>query len=137
MMNEITQPADAEASYQLARQYDSEGKESEAAPFYELALESGLKGENRRGAYLGLGSTYRALGEYVRSKEIFDRALKEFPDDRSLKVFRALTLYNLGQRDKCVEELLLQLLDTTANDQIKRYDRALRFYADKLDQTWK
>jgi len=132
-----SRPDDPEASYQVACTYDFLGSESEAVPFYERALENGIKGESRRGAFLGLGSTYRCLGEYERSKEVLDRAIEEFPDDRSLKIFSALTLYNLGQQDKCVEAILTQLLDTTSDALIKSYDRALRFYSDKLEQTWK
>ncbi len=131
-----TAPDDAEINYQIAWTHDCMGQERQAATFYEEALASGLKGDSRRGAFLGLGSTYRCLGVYEKSKDVFDRAVQEFPDDRVFKTFRALTLYNLGQKDKCVEDLLIQLLDTTTDAGIKAYDGALRFYADKLDQTW-
>ncbi|WP_246321240.1 tetratricopeptide repeat protein [Paenibacillus germinis] len=40
----------------------------EAVPFYKKSLELGLSGEERQGAYLGLGSTYRTLGMYDHSK---------------------------------------------------------------------
>jgi len=115
---------------------DFMGKESEAAPFYETAISNGLSGEELRGAFLGLGSTYRCLGEYQKSLGTFDKAIKEFPSDRSLKTFRALILYNLGKFSSSVEELLTQLIDTTSDENIKAYEKALRFYSDKLDQTW-
>jgi tetratricopeptide (TPR) repeat protein len=86
---------------------------------------------------LGLGSTYRCLGEYQKSLKIFDQAIKEFPDDRSLKVFRAITHYNLGKTEDSVGELLIQLVDTTNDPSIKSYEKALRFYSDKLNETWK
>lgn len=128
-------PNNPDVHYQLAWTYDAQGKEPEAVPHYEAALANGLI-EGREGAYLGLGSTYRCLGQYQKSAEVFDRAIKEFPDNRALKVFHALTLYNLGQPDKSVERLLTQLLETTSDPAIKSYSRALAFYADKLDQTW-
>jgi len=115
---------------------DSLGKESEAANFYKKALANGLK-EDRVGAMLGLGSTYRCLGEYEKSLKVLDQAVKEFPEDRSLTVFRALTYYNLGNPQESIRELLLQLLETTNDDSIKSYDRALRFYSNTLNQTWK
>jgi tetratricopeptide (TPR) repeat protein len=128
-------PGDPDIAYQMAWTFDSCGKEKEAAPFYEKALAAGLQ-VDRDGAYLGLGSTYRCLGEYQRSLETFDRALKEFPDHRPIKVFRALTLFNLGRGEESCSQLLLQLLDTTGDAGIKSYDGALRFYSDKLTQRW-
>jgi tetratricopeptide (TPR) repeat protein len=129
-------PYDPELNYQMAWTCDSLGKESEAVPFYETALANGLQND-RRGALLGLGSTYRCLGHYQKSLKVFDQAVAEFPDDRALRVFRALTLYNLGKYDHSISDLLVHLLDTTTDNSIKSYDRALRYYADKLDQTWK
>jgi tetratricopeptide (TPR) repeat protein len=129
-------PNDPDINYQMAWTCDFMGKESEAVPFYETAIANGLK-EGRSGAMLGLGSTYRCLGEYEKSLRTFDQAIREFPEDRALKVFRALTLYNLGQSEAAVGQLLIQLLDTTKDDSIKSYERALRFYSDKLNETWK
>ena len=55
---------DAVVHYQTAWAHDVLGLESEAIPFYERALALGLHGEERAGALLGLGSTYRTLGRY-------------------------------------------------------------------------
>ena len=129
-------PNDPDINYQMAWTCDFMGKEFEAVPFYEKAIANGLK-EDRSGAMLGLGSTYRCLGEYEKSLKVFDQALNEFPENRSLKVFRALTYYNLGKAEESVSQLLIQLLDTTKDDSIKLYERALRFYSDKLNETWK
>ncbi|TCP68322.1 tetratricopeptide repeat protein [Baia soyae] len=42
--------------------------ESEAIPYYERAIELGLsKEDDLEGALLGLGSTYRVLGQYEKS----------------------------------------------------------------------
>lgn len=130
-------PEDATINYQAAWTCDSMGDEAAAVPYYEKAIANGLAGEERRGAMLGLGSTYRCLGEYEKSLAVFDRAVQEFPQERSLKVFRALTLYNLGKAEDAVGELLVQLLDTSSDSSIRTYEKALRFYSDKLNQTWK
>lgn len=127
---------DPDINYQMAWTCDFMGKESEAAPYYETAIANGLV-EDREGAMLGLGSTYRCLGEYEKSLRVFDQGIAEFPENRSLKVFRALTLYNLGKSEESVSQLLIQLLDTTNDDSIQSYERALRFYSDKLNETWK
>lgn len=131
-----TNPDDPDVNYQMAWTCDFMGKEAEAAPFYEKAIACGLK-EDRDGAMLGLGSTFRCLGEYEKSLKVFDQALTEFPDHRAIKVFRALTLYNMRRAEESVSQLLIQLLDTTSDSSIKSYERAFRFYSDKLNETWK
>jgi tetratricopeptide (TPR) repeat protein len=108
----IQHPDDPTLNYQLAWTCDFLGKESEAAPYYESALKNGLK-EDRKGAFLGLGSTYRCLSEYKKSLQTFNQALTEFPQDKALKVFRSLTLFNLGRTENSISELLILLLDTT------------------------
>lgn len=132
----LSHPEDPLLNYQAAWTCDYLGKESEAVPFYEKALEKGLSGEDKEGAMLGLGSTYRCLGRYQDSLSLFNKAVEEFPDSRQFKVFRALTLHNLKRHDESVEELLIQLLDTTADESIRSYEKALRFYSDKLNETW-
>jgi tetratricopeptide (TPR) repeat protein len=129
-------PEDPGVNYQIAWTFDSMGKESDAVSFYEKALANGLA-DDREGAFLGLGSTYRCLGDYKNSKRVFDQALDEFPKNRALQVFRALTLNNLGEHREAVSGLLIQLLETTNDANIKSYNKALLFYSDKLDETWK
>lgn len=58
------EPYHPEILYQCAWVHDTLGEEKEAIPFYRAALEHGLGGKDRRGALLGLGSTYRTLGQY-------------------------------------------------------------------------
>lgn len=138
LLNELlkTYPENPDVNYQMAWTCDFMGKESDAVQYYEKAISNGLI-ENLSGAMLGLGSTYRCLGEYEKSLNLFDRAVREFPENRALKIFRALTLYNLGKAEESVSQLLLQLLDTTSDTSIKSYEKALRFYSDKLNETWK
>lgn len=132
----LLHPDDPDVNCQMAYICDFMGKESEAAPYYEKALANGLK-EDRKGAFLGLGSTYRCLGEYEKSLNTFNLALAEFPNDGALVTFRALTLFNLGRAEDSVRDLLIQLIDTTNDNNLKSYDGPLRFYSDKLNQTWK
>lgn len=127
-------PNDGQIHYQIAWCHDSLGKERDAAPAYERAIELGLPEEDLRSAYLGLGSTFRCLGEYERSRAVLEKGISLFPDERALKVFLALTLYNLGDADRSMEILLRELTETTGDESIKKYGRALLFYSDKLDQ---
>jgi tetratricopeptide (TPR) repeat protein len=112
------------------------GFESEAVPYYEKAIANGLSGEQLQGALLGLGSTYRCLGRYEDSLNTFNQGVEKFPQDRAMKVFRSLTLYNLGRHDESVGELLVQLMQTTSDENLKAYDQALLFYSDKLNEIW-
>lgn len=122
--------------FQCAWTYDSLGKEKEAVPHYEKAIQLGLKPEILVDAYLGLGSTYRTLGQYEQAKCIFEQAISEFPEAEHLKVFYAMTLYNLGEHSMAMETILNTLLLTTNHKEIKDYSKAIKFYSDKLDQTW-
>ena len=129
-------PNDAQVNLQYAWIHDLLGLEREAIPFYERAVRSGLSGVDLQNALLGMGSTYRCLGEYQKAKETFLRALEFFPERQEFKVFLAMTYYNLSAHSKAMELLLISLVETSKDEGIISYDRAIRFYADKLDETW-
>lgn len=126
-------PGDARIAYQCAWTHDKLGLEAEAVEFYEAALENGLEGEERQGAYLGLGSTLRCLARYEESLAMFELGLAEYPEDRALKVFRCLTLYNLGRHREAMGTLLAELVETTGDERLQSYRRALGYYAENLE----
>jgi hypothetical protein len=64
------------------------------------------------------------------------QGVERFPDFRPLRVFGALTAYNLGRSREAVSELVHVLLDSTADPDILRYCRSLSAYADDLDRSW-
>ena len=129
-------PDDPQINYQCAWVHDSLGREREAVPFYERAIEEGLTGEDLEGAMLGLGSTYRTLGEYQRAVEALRSGTTQFPNNRAMQVFLAIALYNTGECREAVELLLRNLAETTGDEGISAYNRALLFYAGRLDETW-
>ncbi|HLO11369.1 MAG TPA: tetratricopeptide repeat protein [Pseudoneobacillus sp.] len=129
-------PENATINYQCAWSCDVLGKEAEAVPFYEKAISGGLSGRDLEGALLGLGSTYRTLGEYEKSKEVFLQGMSLFPNNRAIQVFYSMTLYNLKEHNSSMELLLKCLMDTTTDNEILRYKKAISFYADKLDCIW-
>lgn len=130
-------PDNAYVNYQCAWSFDVLGEESKAVPFYERAIKIGLSGQDLEGAILGLGSTYRTLGEYEKSKSTFLNGIELFPNNRAIQVFYSMTLYNLNDHRKAMEILLKCLLDTTTDSEILSYKKAINFYADKLDEVWK
>lgn len=131
------QPLNASVWYQCAWIHDVLGLESEAIPYYKKSLELGLKEGERQGALLGLGSTYRTLGMYDEAELIFEGAIKEYPDRKEYQAFQAMVLYNQNAFSEAMS-ILLKLLAETSNDEgIRDYRKAILFYSDKLDQIWK
>lgn len=129
-------PNDALINYHFAWLCDVQGKEKEAVPYYESAIENGLKGDDLQGALLGLGSTYRTLGMYEKSVTTLKRGAKLFPEAKEFEVFLAMALYNSGDSKEAVSSLLKLLLETTNDSGISRYERAIALYAEDLDRTW-
>ncbi|MET9652795.1 tetratricopeptide repeat protein [Streptomyces sp. NPDC006460] len=130
-------PEDAEVAYQTAWAHDVLGLEAEAVPFYETALgaAAALAEEDRRGAFLGLGSTYRVLGRYEEAVTTLRRGAEEFPDDGALRTFLAMALFNTGEHHESTR-LLLRLLAATSEDpSVRRYREAVEYYAEDLHET--
>ncbi|KGR77271.1 tetratricopeptide repeat protein [Ureibacillus manganicus] len=130
-------PNNASINYQCAWSYDLMGEEVIAVPYYEDAIRLGLPKEELEGAFLGLGSTYRTLGEYEKSKKVLQQGIEKFPNNGALQVFYSMTLYNLNEHSQAMEILIKTLLETTKDQYILNYKRAIEFYSDKLDEVWK
>lgn len=133
LLNDSNNPA---ILYQCAWACDVQGMEREAVPYYEQALDNGLTGHEREGAFVGLGSTYRVIGEYAKSRNVFEKGMAEFPENKAMPVFFAMTLHNLKEYDLAMETLLCVVSTTTRDKDIERYVNAIRFYKDKLNKTW-
>ncbi|MCW1929015.1 tetratricopeptide repeat protein [Bhargavaea beijingensis] len=129
-------PDDARLQFECARAMDRTGKETSAVPYYKRAILLGLPESKLKDAYLGLGSTLRTLGRYRQSLAVLEKGSGRFPEDRALQVFRAMTLYNLGEHKEAMRLLLVNLADTAADGEINKYEAAIRFYAGHLDQVW-
>ncbi|HEX7254839.1 MAG TPA: tetratricopeptide repeat protein [Gaiellaceae bacterium] len=129
-------PDDAQIAVQTAWVHDSLGFEEEAVEHYEAALAGELSDEELRAAFLGLGSTYRTLGRDADSDRTFRQGIERFPDFRALRVFHAMTLYNLDRPREAVSELIHVLLETSSDSSIERYRRSLTAYAQDLDRSW-
>ncbi len=130
------EPNNATYQYQMAWCNDSLGNEKAAVPFYKRAIELGLPPEQLKGAYLGLGSTYRTLGQYEESRKVLSDGIQEFPDNNELKVFYAMTLYNLGEHNEAMQHLLYVITNTTNDEEVLKYKRAIDFYKERLDEVW-
>lgn len=129
-------PDDPAVNLHCAWAHDRLGLETEAAPFYERAIELGLAGKDLNDALLGLGSTYRAVGRYEEALRTLGLGVAEFPNDQGMKIFHAMALYNNGLAKQACEALLTVLATTTQEDGIARYQRAIAEYAVDLDRSW-
>lgn len=131
-----TFPDAADIAYQTAWVHDVLGLEAEAVPYYERSLQGdGLTDEERQGALLGLGSTYRVLGRFGQAVETLRRGVSEFPDDGALRTFLSMALFNTGEHHEAMR-LLLHLTATTSEDpQVQRYRAAIESYAADLTRT--
>jgi tetratricopeptide (TPR) repeat protein len=129
-------PLDAELQYQAACVHDFLGREAEAVPFYLSALSGTLSTEHLRSAYLGLGSTYRALGQYPAAERTLPDGRARFPDAVELNVFLAMALHNLGQSKQAVELLLSVLAQSSADAHVQRLREAILFYAQDIEKSW-
>ncbi|HUN24647.1 MAG TPA: tetratricopeptide repeat protein [Anaerolineales bacterium] len=123
-------------NYATACVHDYLGLERQAIPFYVAAIANGLAGDDLRGAYLGLGSTYRTLGMYAQAYETLQAGLEHFPDAPELQVFLAMALYNQREHISAMQIILHLLAETSTAPGIRQYARAIHFYADHLDTVW-
>ena len=129
-------PNDKELQYQTASVHDFLGLEAQAVSYYLAALEGPLSGASLRGAFLGLGSTYRTLGKYVEAEATLRSGLAAFPAANDIKVFLAMVCHNLGRSKEAVESLLLLLAETSEDEYIRPYARAIEFYAQDIERAW-
>ncbi|MBN8192672.1 tetratricopeptide repeat protein [Bacillus sp. NTK074B] len=131
------EPGSGYLHYQCAWSHDAMSSEEEAVPYYEEALRLGLDDGHLQGAYLGLGSTYRTLGNYEESKRILGEGVERFPDNQALKVFYSMVLYNLNEHSRAMELLLTCIGETSEDSGIAPYKKAILFYSERLDKVWK
>jgi tetratricopeptide (TPR) repeat protein len=129
--------SEAREELEQAFALDREGREREALGYYRRALAGdGLAPGERTRGLVGLGSTLRALGEHEEAVEVLEAARAEFPGERMLEPFLALALHNVGRHSEAIELLLTCLAETSADEGVAGYRRALLFYAARPDETW-
>src|SRR5436305_241013 len=75
----------ARQRYDEACAFDRSGREAEAIPCYEEALELGLPDVVRRQALLGLGSSYRNVLRHADAIGLLESAVAEYPDDAAFQ----------------------------------------------------
>ncbi len=112
--------------YELGGAYDTAGQEALARTHYERALRLGLEGDVLRRCLCQYGSTLRWLGELDASREVLDRARREFPESDSVRVFSALTRLEAADADGAVAELLEVITGHADATDLGRWSTGLR-----------
>ena len=120
----------ARQRYDEACDHDRAGREEDAIPCYEEALELGLGDPWRQQALLGLGSSYRNVLRHADAIAVLCDAAAEYPEDDALRVFLALALWSGGR-----EQEAFTLLGKVAVDaaDLGGYRRAASFYLDHIE----
>jgi tetratricopeptide (TPR) repeat protein len=129
-------PTEPLVLYEVGGSYDVLGQEKEAIPYYQRAIKAGLDGEDLQECLVCLGSSHRNVGNFDEAVTTLEKAVAQFPDDNSGKVFLALAYYSDGREDEAVRLLLELLLATTADEDILAYADPLDYYKDNLDEVW-
>lgn len=122
--------------FECACVHDHLGREADAVPYYRAAIAGALGADELRRAYIGLGSTYRVLGRYTLAEATLREGLQRYPDAPELKTFLAMVLHNLGRSKQAIELLLQLLADSSADENVRAYAGAIRFYAQDIDRAW-
>jgi Flp pilus assembly protein TadD len=125
-------PDDPRAWFGLAGAFDYAGREAEAVEPYRRARDLGLDGDDLPRWYVQFGSTLRNLGQTDEAVAVLSEGAARFPDDASIRAFRALTLHSAGRYAAALVELLELLLRDPAATGLSRYRRALAAYTDDL-----
>ena len=132
-----TDPSNAELQLEAASIHDFLGREAAAVPYYLNAMAGNLGAAQLLDAYVGLGSTYRTLGRYEDSEKILLEGRACFPTAKEIQVFLAMAQHNLGKTKEAFESLLGLLAETSCDDGIREYRRALALYAQDIAKTWR
>jgi tetratricopeptide (TPR) repeat protein len=126
---------DLDLQLKTAYACDRFGTEEDAVVHYDLVwgMRSNIPFRDRAGFFVGYGSTLRNVGRFAESLEILGSAVNEFPNDRSLQAFLALSQLDSGKPAAAVAPLLDALISMADRaPDIAAYCRALGHYRDEL-----
>lgn len=123
-------PGSGRVYFEYAGAYDYAGYEKNAISLYQTALRLGLEESYRKRALVQLGSSLRNLGKHDEAIDLLRDACKEFPDYAPLKIFYALALFSMGDKTAA----FTTLLKATVLEDVDGYQRALRYYADEINE---
>lgn len=125
-------PTNAELYHHCGECHDALGLEQEAINYYEEAIRLEVREDLRRDTYVCLASSFHVLNHHERAIEKIEEGLGQFPDYAPLHVFKSLILFSVNRQADALKSSLFTLLHTTNDTDIKKYERALTYYAEQL-----
>jgi tetratricopeptide (TPR) repeat protein len=121
-------PKSARAKFELANAYDYLGKEQEAIPLYEKAIQMGLTSEYEAYALLQLGSSLRNLSQVDDAILILSDAEKRYPELPSIAMFLGMAMHDSDRHSEALRTLLTAMLRHLKTSDIERYGIGLNNY---------
>lgn len=97
---------DPEALFEWASVHDFVGREEEAVPLYEAALENGLAGRKRHEALIQLSSSLRLVGRADEAAALLEEPWEGAELDPARAAFRALALRDAGDAEEALRVAL-------------------------------
>ncbi len=123
-------PHDPRSYYEYGGAFDSAGREHEALPLYQHALDKGLSVDYLPKLYLQWASTLRNVGQITEAITMLEKAVQQYPNRPSLKFFLALALESAGREHDALTALFELAIAHVDTADMKRYARSIRAYAD-------
>lgn len=120
----------ARAAVEEAFAHDRAGREDEAIPCYERALELGLPDPLRQQALLGLGSSLRNVRRHGDAVKVLAGAVADYPHHGGLRFFLALARWSAGEEREAMRVMGGLALDEA---DLRGYRRAAELYLSELD----
>jgi tetratricopeptide (TPR) repeat protein len=120
----------AREAVEAAFAHDRAGREAEAIPCYERALELGLPDQLRQQALLGLGSSLRNVRRHDQAVAVLEGAVADYPDHGGLRFFLALARWSAGREREAMRDMGRLALDEA---DLRGYRRAAAMYLEELD----
>ncbi len=111
-----------------AMAHDKEGREREAATYYDKAYAMGVPEPIRKRFLVGYGSTLRNVGRADDAVGVLSQAVIDYPDYPALRAFLSLALLDAGHPKAAVAAMLGVALDVAKDGVYAGYERALSEY---------
>lgn len=117
--------------FEYANALDFLGKENEAIPLYQRAIELGNSGKLKTQAEIQLGSSLSVTGKNEGAIGILSRVLEETGDPAAL-IFLCTALFRAGEAMKALKAALNFILSGD-NGLLPEYKRSLSQYLEEID----
>lgn len=105
--------------------FDRLGREAEAIPHYERALELGLRGKDARDAYVCLASSLRNVDRQADGMAFVRQAMHRFPRDVVVELFYALLAIDLEETAAALPVICRGLLRESSDPDLERYRKTI------------